>query len=188
MTRTDVYDIFPEHHWISDVALKQACADTWIEAVSLGKWDEKGIENCPVVVRGLSKTCPDNNITHTRGVVKLAADMLDGLAGCYPDGGACNRDYVIAGALLHDVGKLLEYDYTDGEAFMRPEGVMFGHPSSGAYLAQKNGLPPEVVHIILAHSDLMSPGGEKAYQTRESLMVKYADCMCFYYLLKHYGS
>jgi putative nucleotidyltransferase with HDIG domain len=186
MDRGEIYIIFPEHHWIQDEDLKTKCADTWLEAIELGGWDEKGLENCPVVLKGLEKA-PDNNITHVRGVTQLSVKMFDQLKESYPDAGDCDRDVVIAGALLHDVGKLLEYDFIDKKAVLSANGAMFGHPCSGAWLAQKHGLPEKVVHVILAHSDLMSPGGANAFQTRESLIVKYADCMCFFYLLKHYG-
>ena len=69
-----------------------------------------------------------------------------------------------------------------------PRGPKYTVHPGAVILAQKNGLPENVVHIVLAHSDLMSPGGEKCYQTRESLMVKYADCMAFFYQLKYYGN
>lgn len=188
MDRKDIYDIFPELDWLNDKQLKEKCADTWLEAISLAKWEDKGgFEQMPVVVSGLSKKCPETNVSHTRAVTRLAKAMYDELVEHYPDAGTCDRDTVIAGAVMHDVGKLLEYDYVDGAYCFAPDHDKFNHPSIGAYLALKHGLPKDVVHIILAHSDLMSPGGEKCFQTRESLIVKYADCMAFFYILKYYG-
>lgn len=189
MNRESIYEIFPELHEIQDRELKEKCADTWLDAVKEGNWEEKGgFEKMPVVVAGLSKKCPETNILHTRTVARIAMSMCDDLNNNYPDAGACNRDMVIAGAILHDVGKLLEYDCVDGAFCFAEDHQKFNHPSWGAYLAKRNNLPKDVIHIILAHSDLMSPGGEKCYQTRESLMVKYADCMAFYYVLKYYGN
>ena len=189
MERESIYRFFPELNWLKDQQLKEKCADTWLEAIALGRWEEKGgFEKLPVVVSGLSKNCPETNVSHTRTVCRIAVAMFDDLAENYPGAGSCDRDTVIAGAILHDVGKLLEYDCVDGTYCFAPNHLKFNHPSIGAYLAQKNGLPEDVVHIILAHSDLMSPGGEKCYQTRESLMVKYADCMAFFYNLKFYGN
>ena len=188
MNREDVYALLPEHHWLSDAMLKEKCADVWLEAAVSSGWDKKGLENCPTVVKGLSRDCPYNNIDHTRGVTKLSVEMYETLNGCYPKAGDCDRDAIIAGALLHDVGKLFEYDYVDGQPVLSAEAAMFTHPTTGACLAKKHGLPDKVVHIILAHSDLLSPGGSQAFQTRESLIVKNADAMCFFYLLKHYGA
>lgn len=189
MIKEDIYRIFPELNELSDPALKEKCAETWLDAIESGHWEEKGgMENIPVVVAGLSKSCPETNVSHTRSVARLALGMYEDLEKNYPYANGCDRDTVIAGAIMHDVGKLLEYDRVDGQYCFAEDHLKFNHPSIGAYLAQKHGLPKDVVHIILAHSDLMSPGGEKCFQTRESLMVKYADCMSFFYILKFYGS
>lgn len=189
MRREDIYRIFPELNRLQDRTLKEQCADVWLDAIAEGHWEEKGgFENLPVVVKGLSKKCKETNISHTRTVARLAVAMAEDLSKNYPDAGPCDVDAVLAGAILHDVGKLLEYDAVDGEYCFAKDHLQFNHPSIGAYLAQKRGLPKDIVHIILAHSDLMSPGGEKCFQTRESLLVKYADCAAFFYLLKQYGS
>ena len=50
---------------------------------------------------------------------------------------------------------------------------------SGAYIAKCNGLPDEIVYIILAHSDAQSPEGSKAFQTPELMMLKKLDHMCY---------
>lgn len=189
MTREDIYRVFPELEQLSDQSLKEKCADTWLDAIAQGNWEEKGgFEKLPVVVAGLSRKCPETNVSHTRSVARIAVSMCDDLNANYPDAGQCRRDIVLTGAIMHDVGKLLEYDCVDGQYCFAKDHLQFNHPSIGAYLAKQHDLPKDVIHIILAHSDLMSPGGEKCYQTRESLMVKYADCMAFFYMLKYYGN
>ena len=63
------------------------------------------------------------------------------------------RDVLIAGALLHDVGKLLEYARNaEGRFVMSDYGLKLRHPVSGAMLAQKHGLPEHVLHIIAVHA------------------------------------
>lgn len=186
--RKDILRLLPELSEIRSEELREKCIDVWLDAIALGKWDEKGgMENIPVVLSGLSKNCPETNVDHTRSVARIALAMYDDLEKSHPDAAGCDRDTVAAGAIMHDVGKLLEYDCVNGVYGFAPDHQKFNHPSIGAYLAEKHGMPRDVIHVILAHSDLMSPGGEKCFQTRESLMVKYADCMAFFYVLKYYG-
>ena len=64
-----------------------------------------------------------------------------------------SRDYLVAGALLHDVGKLLELEWCgDGNVIKSSNGLLLRHAFTGVYLAMKNGLPDEVTHIIAVHS------------------------------------
>lgn len=191
-TKESVYEMLPELDWIENTELREKCAETWADSINQSGWERHGLDKLPIVIQGLPLDCPDNNNTkHCRSVARLAAKIHDELKACYPEAGDCERDVIIASALLHDVGKPLEYDYVDGRPAARPESLpgaqMFTHPYIGARLAREHGLPQKVEHAILAHSDMMSPAGADAYQTRESLIVKYADCLCFYHLLKHYG-
>ncbi len=59
------------------------------------------------------------------------------------------RDYLIAGALLADVGKPLEYDKdASGKVVQGKFGQQVRHPFSGVALAYKHGIPGEVMHIM----------------------------------------
>jgi putative nucleotidyltransferase with HDIG domain len=182
-----VYDLLPEHFLINDENLRKKCAETLLDAFEIGGWDKKGVEHCPVVVKGLSKKAPFNDIDHIRSVTKLCIALADGLIESEGAAGTIDRDTLIAGALLHDVGNFVEIDWEGKESFMKPLSEMVPHPCSGAYLAQKHGLPLSVVHIILAHSALFSPCGDAACKTREAMIVKYADTVSFYYLQMFYG-
>src|SRR5207249_3240052 len=52
------------------------------------------------------------------------------------------RDYLIAGALLADAGKPLEYDKDmSGRVFQGEFGQQVRHPFSGVALAYKHGVP-----------------------------------------------
>lgn len=189
MIRADVYTLIPEINWINDQTLREKCVDVWFEAIETSGWGGHGLEKMPIVLKGLPLDDPDNNnIKHTRSVARLSAKIYDELHDFFPEAGEADRDVLIASAILHDVGKLLEYDYVDGQAVARPESAagaqMFTHPYLGACLVRKHGLPQKIEHAILAHSELMSPGGAAAFHTRESMIVKYADTISFYYLLK----
>ncbi len=81
--------------------------------------------------------------------------------------------------MLHDIGKFLEYDYRDGKGCHSENGHLFRHVISGAYIAKQNGLPDEIVYIVLAHSDTQSPEAGKGYQPPELMILKKADLICF---------
>ena len=48
---------------------------------------------------------------------------------------AINRDHLLAGAILHDVGKLFEYRREAGKFVKSREGELLRHPISGAAFA-----------------------------------------------------
>jgi 23S rRNA maturation-related 3'-5' exoribonuclease YhaM len=84
-------------------------------------------------------------------------------------------DVLIAGAILADVGKLLEYVKKDGKAAQGVYGKYLRHPFSGVSLAEECGVPPEVCHIIAAHAG----EGDHIKRTTEAYIVHHADFMTF---------
>ena len=61
-------------------------------------------------------------------------------------------DVVIAGAILADVGKLLEYEKVDGKAVQSDRGKALRHPFTGVHLAMACGVPDAVSHIVATHA------------------------------------
>ena len=85
-------------------------------------------------------------------------------------------DVVIAGAILADVGKLLEYELDDkGNSFQGMYGKYLRHPFSGVSLAEECGVPAEVCHIIATHAG----EGNLVKRTTEAYIVHHADFMTF---------
>ena len=85
------------------------------------------------------------------------------------------RDYLIAGALLHDVGKLMELARDpDGKTVKSDNGKLLRHAFTGVYLAMANDLPDEVVHIIAVHSF----EGNASHPTLLAHFVRQADQTC----------
>jgi putative nucleotidyltransferase with HDIG domain len=103
-----------------------------------------------------------------------AADVFEEI---YGDRVPVNRDWLIAGGLLHDIGKLIEYeDREDGMTVQTHAGKLLRHPFTGMELAARFGLPAEVQHIIAAHAG----EGEKVNRTTEATLVNHADFMSFH--------
>lgn len=87
-----------------------------------------------------------------------------------------NKDYLLAGALLHDVGKLIEYEKTaDGKTQKSQLGKNLRHPFSGCALAVKHGLPVEVAHIIANHAK----EGDGTLRSPEGVIVNKCDMLNF---------
>jgi putative nucleotidyltransferase with HDIG domain len=87
-----------------------------------------------------------------------------------------DMDILISGAILADVGKLLEYELDeDGNAIQGSYGKLLRHPFSGVSLAESCGLPKEVCHIIAAHAG----EGDMVKRTTEAYIVHHADFMTF---------
>ncbi|HLK33645.1 MAG TPA: hypothetical protein VKT29_11185, partial [Terriglobales bacterium] len=85
----------------------------------------------------------------------------------------------IAGAILADVGKLLEYENveTGGKSVTRQSerGEFLRHPFTGVALAMECGVPDSVCHIIAAHA----AEGDLVKRTTEAYIVHHADFMAY---------
>jgi 3'-5' exoribonuclease len=114
-------------------------------------------------------------LKHTVDVTKLA------LAIAEAEGGA-DKDMVIAGALLHDIGKVKEISSGVGFPYTT-EGRLLGHISISAQMVKKTAeemnLPWSQVqfleHVILSHHGEQDKGSPVACATKEAFIVHYAD-------------
>jgi 3'-5' exoribonuclease len=115
-------------------------------------------------------------LEHTYRVVQLAREV----GKLFPE---LNQDLVLAGAVLHDIGKLQEL-----EGFLSSQntysGHLLGHLAQGwgmireaaKALAWDNpNLLTQLEHIILAHHGQLEFGSPVLPQTREALMVHLLD-------------
>ena len=90
-----------------------------------------------------------------------------------------NRDIVIAGAALHDIGKLRRPEYF----YENQTGNLIGHILLGRDMVREcpcaAAVEPEhllrLEHVIVAHQRLPEWGSPKPPMTPEALLVHYAD-------------
>ena len=82
-----------------------------------------------------------------------------------------DMDYLVAGALLHDIGKFLEYAKKGDTVVQSDMGEIIRHPVSGAGLAMMFDLPMEIVSIIAGHSK----EGEFVKRIPEAIIVHHSD-------------
>jgi putative nucleotidyltransferase with HDIG domain len=170
-----VLDLWPELEWIKDENLREKTAKTWEIALERSVLTPDDLRRIPFTL-----LCgPNLKVTfmdHKRSVVHIARDAGEKINEMYHGELTCNMDVLIAGAILADVGKLLEYVLDEnGKAIQGTYGKYLRHPFSGVSLAEECGVPPEVCHIIAAHAD----EGKLVKRTTEAYVVHHADFMTF---------
>lgn len=116
-------------------------------------------------------------LEHTLGVVRLARAV----APLY--GGRVDADVVLAGAFLHDLGKVQELSYRTGFDYT-DAGRLIGHIVLGTRMlrekaAQVPGFPEPLLlqleHLILSHHGERDWGAAALPQTLEALLLHYLD-------------
>jgi len=169
----DILKLIPEIKLIDDPGLRELTLTVWAEAVKRGGWTADDLLQMPFTL--LIKNVHVSLIDHTRAVTRTSLQIAEVLGEGYKGKVAVQRDVLLAGAILHDVGKLFEYKREEGRFSKSRDGELLRHPISGAAFAFKYGLPQEVVHIIAAHSK----EGDGSRRTIEAVIVNHADFVNF---------
>lgn len=171
--RERVRRIWPEIEWIQDADLKEKVYQTWEYALEQSVLSPEDLEVIPFTL--LIKGCDVTFMEHKRAVVHIAVESAKAMQSFFGDKLPINMDYLIAGAILIDVGKLIEYVMADGQAVVGKTGALLRHPFSGVGLAMRFGVPDEICHMIATHSK----EGDLGKRTTESLIIHHADFMSF---------
>ncbi|MEN8193522.1 MAG: HD domain-containing protein [Bacteroidota bacterium] len=168
-----ILNIWPEIDWIQDEELKEKVTLSWIYAIENSVLEPEDLENIPFSL--LIQNCNITFMNHKRTCVQLSVDMAKRMQENFGDEIKINMDYLIAGAILIDVGKLLEYEIVDGKLGTSDFGKYVRHPFSGVGIAQQYDLPPEVLHMIGTHSK----EGDVGKRSVESQIIHHADFVSF---------
>ncbi|MBC7099754.1 HD domain-containing protein [Candidatus Bipolaricaulota bacterium] len=164
--------VLPEVDWIEDEGLREAVIRTYSRALEQTKWTPKDLSKMPFT---LVKETDISYIDHVRAVTRISHAVYGVFKDLFGERLPLNRDVLLAGALLHDVGKLLEVEERDGKYLKSAGGKLLRHPFSGVALAAAEGVPPEVLHVIAVHSK----EGDPYPRTPEGVIVHHADFICF---------
>jgi len=130
--REDLLKFIPEFNFIKDSGLKEKVLKVWDIALAAGGWEVSDLQRMPFTL--LIESCPCNIIEHIRGVVNVSVKAAEALRSIYEDKVKINEDYLVAGALLHDIGKLVEYKEEKGKFIQSNLGKLVRHPISGVGL------------------------------------------------------
>jgi 3'-5' exoribonuclease len=123
-------------------------------------------------------------LEHTLSVARSAVFLADRYAEYYPDlKPPLDRSLVVAGAVLHDIGKLRELDQRPEGTTYTAAGALVGHLLMGRDMVREAaGRWPlaadtllRLEHLIIAHQRLPEWGSPKPPMTPEALIVHYCD-------------
>ena len=165
--------IWPEIEWVKDEELKEQVYQCWIYAIENSPLNPEDLETIPFSL--LIDDCKISFMNHKRTCVQLAVEMGKIMERNFTDDVKINWDHLIAGAILIDVGKLLEYEMDEYGLGTSKHGKLVRHTFSGLAIADRFGLPPEVQHIIATHSK----EGDLGKRTIEAQIVHHADFVSF---------
>jgi putative nucleotidyltransferase with HDIG domain len=171
--RDAVMRIWPEIDWIADPGLREKVLQTWIRAFENSPLTPADLEEIPFTL--LIPGCTVTFMQHKRCVVHIARKSAEAMRDFFGDQLPLDMDTVIAGAILADVGKLLEYEKVDGQSRQSERGEALRHPFTGVALAMACGIPDPVSHIIAAHA----AEGNLVKRTPEAWIVHHADFMAY---------
>lgn len=171
----EVKRLWPELEWIKDLQLREKTARTWELALERSVLNADDLNHIPFTL-----LCgPDLKVSfmdHKRCVVHVAKEAGEKMNSFFKDELPVNMDILISGAILADVGKMLEYEMdASGKAVQGKYGQYLRHPFSGVSLAEACGIPAEVCHIIATHAG----EGDLVKRSTEAYVVHHADFMTF---------
>ena len=125
-------------------------------------------------------------LEHSLSVARTCVFLADKYAEYYPEmEPPLDKGMVVAGGILHDIGKLRELRRRPEGAERTAEGSLIGHILLGrdmvreAAMQSDISLDPDTLlrleHLIIAHQRLPEWGSPQPPMTPEALLVHYAD-------------
>ena len=171
--RQSVLEDLPELNDVRNDVLRRQCVEAW--AIALCGTSFARVRDIPghaypgmfTLKRGIQSD-------HLRGMARIAVSLADEFKRSFPEIDI-DRDLVLAGALIHDVGKAWEFD-PENQARWRKDPSRTGEPSMrhsvyGVHICLLAGLPEEVVHVAVGHSS----EGVHIGLSLECLFIRTAD-------------
>jgi putative nucleotidyltransferase with HDIG domain len=171
--RQAVEKLWPELSWIQEAGLRESVTLTWVRALEMSPLDPNDLEEIPFTL--LVPGCPATFMEHKRCVVHIARRGAEAMQQFLGGSLEIDLDTVIAGAILADVGKVLEYEREGGAVHQSARGKALRHPFTGVAVALACGVPDTVCHIIAAHAG----EGDLVRRSTEAVIVHHADFMSY---------
>lgn len=173
-TRKELLKLIPEFELIEDSHLREKALAVWEEAMQSRGWTAEDLVKIPFTLsaENVKTSLPE----HVRTVCQICVTCDKVFTEAYGERKTpVNRDHLIAGALLHDVGKLYEYEKREGKMAKSKHGEYLRHPFTGVGLCFKHDIDEEVMHIVGVHSS----EGDHFKRSPEAIILHHADFMDF---------
>jgi hypothetical protein len=166
-------ELQPELDEIASGEMRDKVVEAWAVAIAnssfgrIADMRSSGRWNTERLVRG-------SQAHHVRGVAAIALKIVEVLKDQFPEF-SIDRDVLVAGALVHDVGKAFEFDPVKRRERAAAPGKLawpsVRHPPYGLHICLTVDLPLEVAAIAGGHSN----EGEFVERSTECTIVMYAD-------------
>lgn len=161
---------------IQNAELRRKVVDAWMLAIQRAGW--RSIDELDEMPFSLLVNCHgisfiEHTLAVTLGAVALAKTQR---FSCKNLPYNIDMDRLVAGGLLHDVGKLLEIEPDRNKGHKKSRnGMCARHPISGAIVAAEVGLPDEIINTIACHAK----EGEGRPKVVETILIHQADFATF---------
>lgn len=166
----EISETFPQLEAIADADLRRRVTAAWSSALAASEHDS--VEAIPYLPKYRDYLGEASLGAHVRQTTAIAVALAEAIEAVY-DGSVLDRDTVVAGALLHDVSKVLETPPGGEPGASTAIGDLLGHPHYAQHLLAAEGLSVELQHIALSHSPKTGVG----IRTAEALVVWAADVL-----------
>lgn len=161
----EIRRLLPELGAIGDPSLADAVVEIWAEVWRTSQWEQ--LSDVPKNPKRLDRR---PLIPHVRSVTQMA--IAAGRIIQEQHGIAVDMDLLIAGALLHDVSKLAEYEpHMESAGRSSKTGELIQHGVLAASQILQRGLPLELTHLVLSHTD----ASKVLPKTIEAVILHYVD-------------
>jgi putative nucleotidyltransferase with HDIG domain len=168
--KKEIVAAIPELSLIQDTSLRDKVVAVWAEALETGGYTLDDLQQVPFTL--LSDHVSVTFLEHVRSVCQMCVAMADVVSRSYGSRIAIDKDVLVAGALLADIGKMIEFEKRpDGTYRKGHKGEMLRHPFTGVAIAFKHGMPYEVMHIIAVHSK----EGDFVRRSPEAIIYHHAE-------------
>ena len=161
--------------------LIESIKNTYLKKLLLLIFSDKDIYrsyiNCPAAQR-IHHAYIGGLLEHSLEV----AEICEYIATLYED--ILNRDLLITGALLHDIGKIREYDFSSISFEMTDIGKLVGHLVLGKEIIDEKiceitdfpkELQMEIGHMIISHHGEREWGSPEVPKTMEAFSLYHSD-------------
>lgn len=177
ITAKDIQKLFEAHlAKIEDTKLREGVVKAWVLGCERGGYltlDQLHAMPFTLLTDCHGISFVEHTIAVTDGAIALAEAQRNNYKRMPYE---VSMDRVIAGALLHDVGKLVEIEQDGSGGYRKSRnGKCMRHPISGTVLAAEVGLPEEILNMIACHAK----EGEGRPQVVETVLVHLADFATF---------
>ncbi len=121
---------------------------------------------------------------YRHGLLEHCLSVAQGVSALSATFPGIDRDVAVAGALLHDIGKVEAYAMEGGAIELTDAGKLHGEIPLGYYLVRREieelggfpaGTAQALLHIILAHHGQLEHGSPVVPCTREATLVHFVD-------------